>query len=94
MLHHLQQIIGTELTVNGSQCQLIEILEDGPAMVFMCMDHSKTIQSDQHGGAHRRVQKTYTVPCLSEIHNELHPITRQLLPDEIHAEFLAFLLDT
>ena len=92
MLNHLHQLIGIEITVNGSQCQLIEVLEDGPALVFMCMDHSKTIQSDQHGGAHRRVQKTYTIPCLSEIHNDLHPVTKEILPIEIHAEFLEFLI--
>ncbi len=92
MLDHVQQYIGREITYKGSRCQLIEILEDGPALVFMCLEHTTTIQSDQHGGAHRRVHETHTVPCLSEIHEDLHPVVKEVLPVEIHARLLSFLL--
>ncbi|MDH5570233.1 MAG: hypothetical protein OEY89_00625 [Gammaproteobacteria bacterium] len=93
MLYHLHQYIGLEIDYNGTQCQLIEILEDGPALVFMCMGQGTTIQTDQHGGAHRRVHETYTIPCISEIRDELHPVVKQILPDDIHTELLEFLLE-
>ncbi|MDH5473430.1 MAG: hypothetical protein OEY61_11290 [Gammaproteobacteria bacterium] len=92
MLHHLHQLIGIEVSVNDSRCQLIEVLEEGPALVFMCIDHSTAIQSDQHGGAHRRVQKTYTIPCLNESQEDLHPVAKQILPADIHVDFLEFLI--
>lgn len=95
MLKHLHQYIGCETAFNGTRCQLIEVLEDGPALVLMCLDeHKTTIQSDQHGGAHRRVHETHTVPCLSEVHEDLHPVVKAILPDDIHDELLAFLLNT
>jgi hypothetical protein len=92
MLDHLQQYIGCEITYKGKRCQLIEVLEDGPALVLMCLDKHTTIQSDQHGGAHRRVHETHTVPCLSEIHEDLHPVAKAVLPEEIHDDLLAYLL--
>ena len=91
MIRQLHQYIGCEITYEGTRCQLIEILEDGPSLVFLNMEHSTTIQSDQHGSAHRKVQKTYTIPFLSDIHDDLHPVAKEVLPDEIHAELLAFL---
>ena len=92
MLYHLHQYIGLEIEYNESQCQLIEVLEDGPALVFLCKGRTTTIQTDQHGGAHRRVHETYTVPCMSEIHEDLHPVVKQILPDEIHADLLDFII--
>lgn len=92
MLSQLNQYIGNEISINGNRCQLIEIMEDGPALVFMCMEHHLSIQGDQHGNAHRKVNKTYTIPCLSEIKNDLHPTAKDILPDHIHDQLLAFLL--
>ncbi|MCW9014444.1 MAG: hypothetical protein OQL06_11725 [Gammaproteobacteria bacterium] len=92
MLDHLQKYIGNEIVYKNTRCQLIEVLEDGPALVFICLEHKTSIQSDQHGGAHRRVHETYTVPCLSEVHEDLHPVVKEILPDEIHVEFLEFLI--
>ena len=91
MIRQLHQYIGCEITYEGTRCQLIEILEDGPSLVFLNLEHSTSIQSDQHGCAHRKVQKTYTVPCLSDVHDDLHPVVKEVLPEEIHAELLAFL---
>ncbi len=92
MLKHLQNYIGEEITYNGTRCQLIEVLEDGPALVLMCVEHHTTIQSDQHGGAHRRVQETFTVTCLSEASKELHPVVKEFLPDHVHDDFLDYLV--
>ncbi len=93
MLDYLQKFIGEEIVYNGSHCQLIEVLHEGPSLVLMCVDKQTTIQTDQHGGAHRRVQETYTISCISELHNELHPVIKQVLPEDRHDEFLAYLLN-
>ncbi|TNF33710.1 MAG: hypothetical protein EP315_08085 [Gammaproteobacteria bacterium] len=91
MIKQLHQYIGCEITHEGIRCQLIEVLEDGPSLVFLNLEHSTAIQSDQYGSAHRKVQKTYTVPVLSDIHDDLHPAVKAVLPEELHDELLAFL---
>lgn len=95
MIDYLQKYIGEEIVYNGSHCQLIEVLNEGPSpsLVLMCVDKQTTIQTDQHGGAHRRVHETYTISCISELHNDLHPIIKQLLPEEHHDELRDYLLN-
>lgn len=92
MLEHLQQYIGCEITYKGKRCQLVEILDDGPSLVLMCLQPGTAIQSNQHGGANRRVNETHTVPCLSEIHDDLHPVLKAILPEDAHADLLKSLL--
>lgn len=93
MIDYLQRFIGEEIVYNGSHCQLIEVLNEGPSLVLMCVDKQTTIQTDQHGGAHRRVHETYTIACISELHNDLHPVIKQLLPEDQHDEFRDYLLN-
>jgi hypothetical protein len=92
MLNQLHQYVGDKVIYNGKHCQLIEILEDKPALVFMCLEQSMSIQGDQHGNAHRRVNETFTIPCLSETHHDLHPVVKHFLPDHIHDPLLEFLV--
>lgn len=57
----LRNLIGHELEFDGAACQVIEILEDGPALILQQHHQHSTIQADQHGEAHRRVPGTITV---------------------------------
>ena len=93
MINQLHQFIGNEITYMGNRCQLIEILQDQPAFVLMCMEQHMSIQGDMHGNAHRMVNKTYTISCLSETHNDLHPVAKEILPDHMHDQLLEFLLN-
>ena len=85
----LHNLIGREITHNNKSCTLIEIMDDGPYLVFQCQNE-KTIQCNQHGNAHRKSSPTYTIHCLNDLKNDLHPILKNLLPE---AEQLS-LLDT
>ena len=93
MLDHLQKFIGEEVVYDGNRCELVEVLHEGPSLVLMCVESHTTIQTDQHGGAHRRVHGTYTIACISELHNDLHPIIKQLLPEDKHDELKDYLLN-
>ncbi len=65
-LQQLRGMIGLRVLHLGSPCQVVEVLEDGPALVLLDLEEShSTIQADQHGEAHRRVRVTYTIPVLN-----------------------------
>lgn len=63
-LEQLRGMIGLRVLHMDCECQVVEVLEDGPSLVLMDMETHSTIQADQHGEAHRRVPVTYTVPVL------------------------------
>ena len=87
MLRELYQHIGESITFEGVSCQLIEILEDGPHLVFQCPDKQAIIQTNQHGDATRRTPTTYTIPLLSSIGDDLHPVVKELLPEDQHEKY-------
>lgn len=81
-LLRLRACIGQELDFEGHHCRIIEILEDGPALVLACESAAAVIQPNQYGDANRRVTRTRTVPVLSADHCQFHPeFLRLNLPD-------------
>ncbi len=56
----LRKLIGARARYQGRIYEILEIIEDEPALVLQDENHS-TIQADQHGDAHRRVPSTVTV---------------------------------
>ena len=62
----LRSLIGVQVRYQNRLCQVIEILEDEPALILQELDQRSTIQPDQHGEAHRRVPPTITVPVLDK----------------------------
>jgi len=61
IVDHLRGLIGSNVRYHGTKFEIIEILEDGPALVLQDCEHRTSIQADQHGEAHRRVPKTRTI---------------------------------
>jgi hypothetical protein len=94
MLNTLHQYIGRSIEHEGQTCELIEILEAEQSLVFVCRDAAPVLQANQHGEAGRHAPQTYTVPLLSAIGQELHPVARQIFPAGLHAELLASLLQS
>lgn len=94
MIDILHQYIGSTLEHEGQTCELIEILEAEQALVFVCRRAAPVLQANQHGEAGRHAPQTYTVPLLSTVGQELHPVARQIIPASLHAELLASLLST
>jgi hypothetical protein len=68
----LRSMIGLRLRHEGIVCQVIEVLEDGPALVLQSIHEAPTIQANQHGEATRRTPVIYTVPVLNHDKTELH----------------------
>ncbi|MBU1192699.1 MAG: hypothetical protein KKE76_13405 [Gammaproteobacteria bacterium] len=64
-LEQLRTCIGQELEFDGQHCRIIELLEDGPALVLACTSSSSVIQPNQYGDATRRVDQTRTINVLS-----------------------------
>ncbi|MCC6209145.1 MAG: hypothetical protein IT488_13485 [Gammaproteobacteria bacterium] len=56
----LRKLIGARARYHGIIYEILEIIEDEPALVLQDEGHS-TIQADQHGDAHRRVPSTVTI---------------------------------
>lgn len=76
--HRLQDLIGKRLQYRGSYCQIIDILDEGPALILQdCSDH-KTIQANQFGEANRRVSPTFVISLLNVRGDGLNPVLSQL----------------
>ncbi len=91
MIPQLYNLIGQKVRHEQRDCILIEVLEDGPHLVFQCPGEKK-IQCNQYGNAHRRTHTTYTIHCLNEMKTDLHPVLKSLLTEEHQHELLEKLL--
>ena len=82
-IDQLRGMIGLQVYHRGTLCQVVEILEDGPALVLQDSQAQATIQADQHGEASRRVPVVYTVPVLNDSQREFSAAFLELEPLEI-----------
>ncbi|MCL4315918.1 MAG: hypothetical protein M1527_03505 [Gammaproteobacteria bacterium] len=71
-LDKLRGLIGRRVRHHGLECRIIEVLEDGPALVLQDLSAHDVIQPDQHGEAHRRVAELYTVLAWDAAADALH----------------------
>lgn len=78
MHSQLHKLIGQQVTHDNKSCVLIEIIDDGPLLVFQCLT-KKEIQHDQHGNANRRSLPTFTIHCLNESKTDLHPVLKEMM---------------
>lgn len=75
----LRSLIGQRLRHHGVDCQIIEVLEDGPSLALQEFTSHTVIQSDQYGEAHRRVAPTFTIQVRDRTTGELNPAIIDLL---------------
>jgi len=61
VIQTLRQHIGRNVRHKNIIYEVIEVLEDVPALVLQDCEHHTKIQADQHGEAHRRVPETKTI---------------------------------
>jgi len=96
MNSQLHNLIGQKTIQNNQLYILIEVIDDGPLLVFQCQStdgaNKKQIQHDQHGNAKRRSFPTITISCLNELKTDLHPTLKELLAPAEHANLLSQLL--
>lgn len=64
-LADLREMIGTRVRFEGRGWEIVEILEDGPALILQDCNQRTIIQTDQHGEAHRLVPSTRTIPLFA-----------------------------
>lgn len=77
-VEQLRRLIGSRVQYDDNLCEVIEVLEDGPALILQYIEEHVMIQADQHGEAHRRVPTTVTVPILHPDGGHYHPAFLQL----------------
>lgn len=77
----LQALLGLRLTYRGVACRVVEILEEGPALVLEGCGDSRIIQANQYGEACRRAPQTFTVPLLNIRGDGLNPALLELASD-------------
>lgn len=64
-LADLREMIGTRVRFESQCWEIIEVLEEGPAIILQDCNQHTVIQADQHGEAHRHVPSTRTVPIFA-----------------------------
>jgi len=69
----ISDMIGLRVRYRDVYCQVVEILEDSPAIILEDLEQHISIQPDQHGEAHRRVPKTYMIKILTHDKLEFSP---------------------
>lgn len=57
-----RDLLGRTVDYRGRTCRAVELLDDPPALILQDEASGTTdMQANQHGEAHRRVPRTYTV---------------------------------
>lgn len=83
-LQQLRSMIGVRVACEGKNYTVVEVLEDGPAIVLLEDQSLQSIQPNLHGTASRRVcATTLTIPILTPDHQQIHPdyLNLELLDD-------------
>lgn len=75
----LHQLIGTPVNYKGTPCRIIEVLDDGPALVLKSITPNAVIQANRFGEATRRSPETYTVAVYPEGSEQPNPFVLRLL---------------
>jgi len=88
LLATLHGLVGREVHLDGVPCQVVEILVEQHAIVLRDLNAGKVIQPNQHGDPQRRVDRTFTVPVMSPLDDELHPVLSALIEEEAERERL------
>lgn len=78
-LQRLRALIGQRVHYEGLDCQIIEVLEDGPSLVLQEQGVAAVVQDNQHGEGHRRVAPTLTLRVHDALSGQINPLLHALL---------------
>ena len=87
----LQPLIGIRGRHAGQTLELVEVLEDGPMVALLDASASPRIQTNQFGDPLTRQPRILTIPVLSEVEADAHPVLRSLLPEAVLEELRALI---
>jgi len=76
-----RDLLGRAVNYRGHACRVVELLGDPPALILQDEASGTEMQANQHGEAHRRVPRTYTVALYHynaagerEVHPDFHAL--------------------
>ena len=69
-IEQIRGLIGLRVIHQSENCRVIEVIEESLSIIVEHEERQPTIQSDQHGHAHRRVPQTTVIKILSKSGNE------------------------
>lgn len=69
----LRTLIGRRVVFQDAVCEVLEVLDDGPAIVLRRTGGDTVIQPNQYGDASRRVPQTHTIPVFAPGSRDPHP---------------------
>lgn len=69
----LRGMLGLRVRYRGAIYSVIEVIEDGPAIVIEPELAVSAIQADAYGNARRQSRTLLTVPVLSADQQQIHP---------------------
>ncbi|WP_018870782.1 MULTISPECIES: hypothetical protein [unclassified Thioalkalivibrio] len=80
-------LVGVRGEVDGHVVELVDILDEGPGgqpgIALMDAGVDRSIQTNQYGDPLSRHSRVRTLPLLSEVEPDLHPVLRALIPAEV-----------
>lgn len=85
----LEPLIGIRGRHSGRLLELVDVLRDGPAVALMDRSAAPCIQTNQYGDPVTRQARVVTLPVVSELEADAHPVLRSLLPEGVLEELRA-----
>ena len=86
MVQLLAPLIGIRGRYGGRVLELVEVLAEGPQVALLDTSSSPGIQANQYGDPLTRQPRILTLPVVSEVEADVHPVLRALLPEKTLAE--------
>lgn len=69
----LRGMLGLRVRYRGAIYSVLEVIEDGPAIVIEPELAVSSIQADAYGNARRQAKTLLTIPVLSADQRQIHP---------------------
>jgi len=82
----LAPLIGIRGRYGARMLELVEVLAEGPQVALLDTSSVPGIQANQYGDPLSRQPRILTVPVVSEVEADAHPVLRALLPEKTLAE--------
>ncbi|MGM0564156.1 MAG: hypothetical protein ACQES2_07485 [Pseudomonadota bacterium] len=80
-----RDLIGVRGVYKGREFAVIEVMDSGPSVVLEPTESDNVVQNTAQGEAKRFAQSNYTIPFLSPVDGDIHPVLQGFLGDDIVA---------
>ncbi|EDY86756.1 hypothetical protein GP5015_1555 [gamma proteobacterium HTCC5015] len=94
LLQLAHDLVGVRGVYRGREFTLIEVMDDGPSVVLEPTETDNVVQNTAQGEAKRYAQSSYTLPFLSPVNGDIHPVLQDFLGNDILAVLRESIADT